>query len=42
MGNNQVKSYKYEAIKRLWKFLENSYGEDYFTEVIEDKFGISD
>jgi hypothetical protein len=42
MAYNGVNSYKFEGVKRLWRHLESNYGDEYFLDLIEDKFGISD
>ena len=42
MQDKNVKAAGYEGSKRLWKLLGKYYGEDYFMDIIEDQFGISD
>ena len=41
MQDKNVKAAGYEGAKRLWKLLGKYYGEDYFMEIVEDQFGIS-
>lgn len=42
MQDKNVKAAGYEGAKRLWKLLGQYYGADYFMEIVEDQFGISD
>ena len=41
MKDKNVKAAGYEGAKRLWKLLGKYYGDDYFMEIVEDQFGIS-
>ena len=41
MVEKKVKGAKYEMAKRLWLLLEEKYGQDYFLDIIEDRFGIA-
>ena len=42
MQDKNIKAAGYEGSKRFWKLLGKYYGEDYFMDIIEDQFGISD
>ena len=41
MAERHVKGARYEGAKRLWLLLEQRYGEDYFLDIIEDRFGMA-
>ena len=40
--NKGVKAYKFQAIKKLWGYLGDNFGDEYFLDLIEEQFGISD
>lgn len=42
MTERNVRAARYEGSKRLWNLLGARYGEEYFLDIIEDRFGVAD